>query len=145
MIKKSIGFCLGMLVTAIPLVWVIVYVFHDVDAEQTGKLDLAFRQLTDEALFFILLTSTVFVTVSLLRRFKSSPQDAGKNQIISFWLGVGQIIFQYLLSFAARKVFQSPQLFNGVLWVMLLISPAICAIISTMDRVKTEPLKREDV
>jgi hypothetical protein len=79
MIKKSIGFCLGMLVTAIPLVWVIVYVFHDVDAKQTGKLDLAFRQLTDEALFFILLTSTVFVTVSLLRRFKSSPAGRGEK------------------------------------------------------------------
>src|SRR6266566_975888 len=145
MIKKSIAFCLGMVVTAIPFIWVIVYVFHDVDAEQIGKLNLAFRQLTDEAPFFILLTSAVFGAVTFFRRFKIPPQDARKDQIVSFWLGVGQIIFQYLLSFAARKVFQSRQLFDGVLWVMLLVSPATCAIISTMDRGTREQLKREDV
>lgn len=120
-----------MLAAAILTNAVAVYLFHDVDADRVGKLNLAYRELTLEFLTFALVLAVPFFLLTWIGTVVFGLRDVPSNLNLGFVLGIALILIQYPAEFTLRKL--APEHSDAFLLGYLLLSPVCCAAIILLN------------
>lgn len=125
--STSCIFFFGVAVSALPVNALSVYVFHDVDKNRMGQWNRAFGELMVEFLLFSTITALfLLVFLALGRRF-IRPSVSEFHPGLSFLLGCGLLVFQYIFDILVRVFI--PSMYDLMLGTYLLIGPAFCAAI----------------
>ncbi len=134
MVRSVLLFILGLLSTAVAVAAISVYVFHDVDRDLAGQLNVAFRGLCTESILFALIVGCLagifaFVGMYIFRSTKFPPRTA-----LSVALGVGIVLLQYPWEFTVRKA--SPQNAQAALSTYLIAAVVLSATVLLCDSVR---------
>jgi hypothetical protein len=136
MLRLTIWFYVGMLLTALLVNALSVYVFHDVDQEMIGHWNAAYFLLDVEfAIMSFIISGFLLLFISVGRKF-FYRHGGPLNIRLGIMLGIGTILFQYAFDMAARS--WVPGITMIVLCLYPLLSSAASAIILLR---KTSPPK----
>jgi hypothetical protein len=120
----------GMLVASVFTNAVAVYLLHDVDADEIGNFNSAYRGLMLEFLVYSIIVTAIFLlTVWTGSQVMRSRVDSSAR--IGFILGTAVILIQYPAEFIVRwRTGHSSNLF---LLAYMLLAPIGCASIVLVD------------
>jgi hypothetical protein len=111
---------------------VAVYLLHDVDADMVGRLNLAYRELMREFVFFAIVATVIFLLAGWLGSLVLRLKVASAGPRLAFVLGVTTILIQYPAEFVARLL-NSGRSSDSFLLAYLLLVPACSAGILVRD------------
>jgi hypothetical protein len=132
--QLTLRFFLGIFAAALFTNAAAVYLFHDVDADRVGKLNLAFWELTLEFLAFGLALAVIFFLTTWSGSLVLRLRDVPLNLKLAFILGVVVTVLQYPAEFAARVATGGSA--DAFQLAYLLSSPVFCGAIVLMNRYK---------
>jgi hypothetical protein len=127
-------FFLGIFAAAIFTNAVAVYLFHDVDADRIGKLNLAYWELTLEFFAFGLVMAIIFLLLTWVGALVFRLRHVPPNPRLSFVLGIVVTVLQYPAEFAVRKLAGDSA--DAFLLGYLLLGPVCCAAVVLLNRHK---------
>jgi len=129
-------FFLGILAAATLTNAAAVYLFHDVDADRVGNLNLAYRDLTLEFFVYGFVLSVIFLLSVWIGSLVFRLRGTLPNLKLGLTLGIVVTILQYPAEFAVRKLAQGfAEIF---LLGYLLVSPVCCAAIILLNSRKRQ-------
>jgi hypothetical protein len=133
--RLTLRFFLGIFLAASFTNAAAVYLFHDVDADRVGNLNLAYRDLTLEFLVFGFVLTSIFSLLTWVGAVAFRLRDIPPNLKLGFILGMAVTILQYPGEFVVRKLTTEGSADSFLLGYMFL-SPICCAVLILLNRHK---------
>ena len=112
-----------------------VYLLHDVDTDRAGEWNLAFWELTLEALIFSLVLTVSFFLLTWIGTMVFRLRHVALNLKLTVVLGIAVMFIQYPAEFTARKLAPGHSA-DSFLLGYILLSPICCAAIILLSALK---------
>ncbi len=108
-----------------------VYIFHDVDQDQIGHWNEAFRGLCIEGILFSLIIGTPVWLLTFLGRRLFHLKNYSPREMLALVLGIGVTVAQYPLELVVRGVLpEQTDSFRGLYLIAAII---LCTVVLLRD------------
>jgi len=131
MFRSIRSLVLGMLCAFLLVGAVSVYIFHDVDQDQVGHWNQAFKGLCIEGVLFSLIIGVPVWLLTFLGRRFFHLKSYSPREMLALVLGISVTVVQYPLEFAVRGFL--PKLTESFLGLFLIAAIVLCTVVLLRD------------